>query len=157
MRGRSCYRRGKAEDIITPDGGVNALSGLRDTHCIAGPVSYAPPGKTPDGGVNALSGLRIYIAGPVSDAPPGKTPDGGVNALSGLRDMHCRPGKRRATGQNLSSKSARRAGVRSDRERLSAQGIHSAAASRSLLSGSHRPSSNRYSRRQTAKWRSLRR
>ncbi len=69
-----------------PDGGINALSGLR-SFLRAPPVgprkrsaagqdtSSSVPVVVPDGGINALSGLRSFLRdptpGPASAAPPG--------------------------------------------------------------------------------------
>ncbi len=92
-----------------PDGGINALSGLR-SFLRAPPVgprkrsaagqdtSSSVPVVVPDGGINALSGLRSFLrASPVgprkrsaagrSGTVPAVVPDGGINALSGLRSF----------------------------------------------------------------------
>ncbi|ESN32021.1 hypothetical protein L365_04809 [Klebsiella pneumoniae MGH 19] len=92
-----------------PDGGINALSGLR-SFLRAPPVgprkrsaagqdtSSSVPVVVPDGGINALSGLRSFLrASPVgprkrsaagrSGTVPAVVPDGGINALSGLRSL----------------------------------------------------------------------
>ncbi|SSL85683.1 Uncharacterised protein [Klebsiella pneumoniae] len=89
-----------------PDGGINALSGLRSflrapprtgKRSAAG-RSGSIPAIVPDGGIHALSGLRSFLrahphrtgkrsAAGRSGAVPAIVPDGGINALSGLRSF----------------------------------------------------------------------
>ncbi len=88
-----------------PDGGINALSGLRSflrapprtgKRSAAG-RSGSIPAVVPDGGINALSGLRSFLRAPPrtgkrsaagrSGSIPAVVPDGGINALSGLRSF----------------------------------------------------------------------
>ena len=72
------------------------------------------PAVVPDGGINALSGLRalqqafLRPPGPckrsaagryTSDAVPAVVPDGGINALSGLRVLHRFKQRRSAQAQ----------------------------------------------------------
>ncbi len=74
--------------VVVPDGGINALSGLRSFLRAPPPRtgkrsaagrSGAVPAVVPDAGINALSGLRSFPqahtpVGPASAAPPGSWP-----------------------------------------------------------------------------------
>ncbi|SSI94334.1 Uncharacterised protein [Klebsiella pneumoniae] len=109
--GQSSSAAGRSGSIpaIVPDGGINALSGLR-SFLRAPPVgprkrsaagrSGTVPAAVPDGGINALSGLRSFLRAPpvgprkrsaagqdTSSSIPAVVPDGGINALSGLRSF----------------------------------------------------------------------
>ena len=84
-------------------------------------TSSSVPAVVPDGGINALSGLRSFLRAPPprtgkrsaagrSGSIPAVVTDGGINALSGLRSFpqaHTprRPGKRSAAGQLVQANS----------------------------------------------------
>ena len=73
---RSAAGRSGAVPAVVPDGGINALSGLRSflrahpprtgKRSAAG-RSGAVPAIVPDGGINALSGLRSILRAPPQD------------------------------------------------------------------------------------------